>query len=184
MDGRGELTFNREDRASGAICFPLCSCIEAHSRELSCERPGLLRISIPRRNQNKAKHPTGKAIRSNHENTRGHFHETSPKPILSHPPLPSLLRPRESVQNRTTVDGCRANRRPESSQRIPGTSLTCRIAESTHPEDLCATKKLRNLSPAVWVRQGEEINLLRDLAAGQSPPSPRSSQSVPSDGSH
>lgn len=35
-----------------------------------------------------------------------------------------------------------------------------------------------------WVRQGEEINLLRDLIAGQTPPSPRTSQSVPLDGSH
>jgi hypothetical protein len=37
---------------------------------------------------------------------------------------------------------------------------------------------------ADWVRQGEEINLLRDLVAGQPPPSPQRSQSVPSDGSH
>jgi hypothetical protein len=35
-----------------------------------------------------------------------------------------------------------------------------------------------------WVRQGEEINLLRDLVAVQTPPSPQRSQSVPSDGSH
>ena len=35
---------------------------------------------------------------------------------------------------------------------------------------------------ADWVRQGEEINLLRDLVAGQTPPI--SSQSVPSDRSH
>jgi hypothetical protein len=37
---------------------------------------------------------------------------------------------------------------------------------------------------ADWVRQGEEINLLRDLVAGQSPPRPQCNQSVPSDGSH
>ena len=35
-----------------------------------------------------------------------------------------------------------------------------------------------------WWRQGEEINLLRDLVAGQPPPSPQMRQSVPSDGSH
>jgi hypothetical protein len=35
-----------------------------------------------------------------------------------------------------------------------------------------------------WVRQGEEINLLRDLVAGKIPPSPQRSQSVPSDGNH
>ena len=35
-----------------------------------------------------------------------------------------------------------------------------------------------------WVRQGEEINLLRNLVAGQTPTSPQRSQSVPSDGSH
>jgi hypothetical protein len=37
---------------------------------------------------------------------------------------------------------------------------------------------------ADWVRQGEEISLLRDLVAGQTPPSPQRRQSVPSDGSH
>ena len=37
---------------------------------------------------------------------------------------------------------------------------------------------------ADWVRQGEEIKLLRDLVARQTPPSPQRSQSVPSDGSH
>jgi len=37
---------------------------------------------------------------------------------------------------------------------------------------------------ADWLRQGEEINLLRDIIAGQTPPSPQRSQSVPSDGSH
>ena len=37
---------------------------------------------------------------------------------------------------------------------------------------------------ADWVRQGEEINLLRDLVAGQTPLSPQKSQPVPSDGSH
>jgi hypothetical protein len=37
---------------------------------------------------------------------------------------------------------------------------------------------------ADWVRQGEEINLLRDLVAGQSPPRSHRRQSVPSDGSH
>jgi hypothetical protein len=31
------------------------------------------------------------------------------------------------------------------------------------------------------VRQGEEINLLRDLVAGQNPPSPRRSQSITSE---
>ena len=36
---------------------------------------------------------------------------------------------------------------------------------------------------ADWLRQGEDIHLLRDRVAGQSPPSKRS-QSVPSDGSH
>jgi hypothetical protein len=35
-----------------------------------------------------------------------------------------------------------------------------------------------------WVRQGEEINLLRDFVAGQTPPSSQRSQSVPSDGRH
>jgi hypothetical protein len=37
---------------------------------------------------------------------------------------------------------------------------------------------------ADWERQGEEINLLRDLVAGQTPPSPQRSQSVPFDGNH
>ena len=89
-------------------------------------------------------------MRSNHKNTQGHFHETSPKPILSHPPLPFLLRPRGSVQGRTPDNGRRAHRRPKSSPRIPGTSLTRRIAESAHPENLYATRKLRNLPPAVY----------------------------------
>ena len=35
-----------------------------------------------------------------------------------------------------------------------------------------------------WVRQGEEINLLRDLVAGRTPPSSQRSQSVPFDGNH
>ena len=34
-----------------------------------------------------------------------------------------------------------------------------------------------------WLRQGEEINQLRDLVAGQTPPSSRMHQSGPSDGS-
>ena len=37
---------------------------------------------------------------------------------------------------------------------------------------------------ADWMRQGEEINLLRDRVAGQTPPSSQRSQSVPSDGNH
>lgn len=37
---------------------------------------------------------------------------------------------------------------------------------------------------ANWVRQGEVINLLRDLVAGQTPPSSQRSQSVPFDGNH
>jgi hypothetical protein len=37
---------------------------------------------------------------------------------------------------------------------------------------------------ADWSRRGEEINLLRDLVAGQTPPSSQRSQSVPFDGSH
>jgi hypothetical protein len=37
---------------------------------------------------------------------------------------------------------------------------------------------------ADWLRQGEEINLLRDLVAAQAPPSPQRSQSVPSNGRH
>ncbi len=32
-----------------------------------------------------------------------------------------------------------------------------------------------------WMRQGEEINLLRDLVAGQNPPSPQRSQSITSE---
>jgi hypothetical protein len=35
-----------------------------------------------------------------------------------------------------------------------------------------------------WMRQGEEINLLRDLAARKTPPNPQRSLSVPSDGNH
>jgi hypothetical protein len=34
---------------------------------------------------------------------------------------------------------------------------------------------------ADWARQGEEINLLRDLVAGQNPPSPQRSQSITSE---
>jgi len=37
---------------------------------------------------------------------------------------------------------------------------------------------------ADWARRGEEINLLRDRVAGQSPLNSLRSQSVPSDGSH
>jgi len=37
---------------------------------------------------------------------------------------------------------------------------------------------------ADWVRQGEEIHLLRALIARQTPPRPQCNQSVPSDGSH
>jgi hypothetical protein len=37
---------------------------------------------------------------------------------------------------------------------------------------------------ADWARRGEEINLLWNLVAGQTPPSPQRSQSVPSNGSH
>ena len=37
---------------------------------------------------------------------------------------------------------------------------------------------------ADWLRQGDEINLLRDLVAVQIPPSPQGSQSVPSDERH
>ena len=37
---------------------------------------------------------------------------------------------------------------------------------------------------ADWASRGEEINLLRDLVAGQTSPGPQRSQSVPSDGSH
>ena len=37
---------------------------------------------------------------------------------------------------------------------------------------------------ADWMRQGEEINLLRDRVAGRTPPSSQRSQPVPSDGNH
>ena len=37
---------------------------------------------------------------------------------------------------------------------------------------------------ADWMRQGEEINLLRDRVAGRTPPGSQRSQPVPSDGSH
>jgi hypothetical protein len=37
---------------------------------------------------------------------------------------------------------------------------------------------------ADWLRQGREINLLRNLVAGQTPLSPHRSQSAPSDGRH
>jgi hypothetical protein len=35
-----------------------------------------------------------------------------------------------------------------------------------------------------WARRGEEINLLRDLVAGQTTLSPQRSPAVPSDGRH
>ena len=70
------------------------------------------------RSRTKQNIPSAEQMHGKHENTRRHFHETSSKPILSHPSLPFLLRPRERVQVRALENGRPAHRRPESSQRI------------------------------------------------------------------
>jgi hypothetical protein len=54
-------------------------------------------------------------------------------------------------------------------------------ASDDSPRLSIARKPLEALI-ADWVRRGEEINLLRDRVAGQTPRSSRRSKSAPSDG--
>jgi hypothetical protein len=55
---------------------------------------------------------------------------------------------------------------------------------SSDDDSPCLSVARRPLEALIadWARRGEEINLLRNLVAGQTPPSPQRSQSVPSDG--
>jgi hypothetical protein len=61
--------------------------------------------------------------------------------------------------------------------------LDISASDDDSPYLLVARRPLEALI-ADWVRRGEDINLLRDLVARQTPPSPQRSQSVPSDGRH
>ena len=61
--------------------------------------------------------------------------------------------------------------------------LDISASDEDHPYLSIARRPLEALI-ADWVRQGEEINLLRDLVAAQTPSRPQRTQSVLSDGSH
>jgi hypothetical protein len=61
--------------------------------------------------------------------------------------------------------------------------LDISASDDDSPSLLVARRPLEALV-SDWVRRGEEISLLRDLVAGQTPPSRQGSQSVPSDGRH